>query len=290
MIFNNSNLGYADFSQDNASSFLFWHASTVTQYLFVGTSPKSLVSELSQVSGRMRKLPDWISKGVVLGLQGGQDKVVHNYNILKENGVPIAAVWMQDWVGTKEFPEGVRLMWNWQLNKEFYPNWSQMIADWNQDGVKAMIYINPYFANLTDASIRRNLFIEGDLNGYFIKDKKTGKTYIMKSVSIEFAMLDPTNPSAVTWMKSIIKDNLIGEAQAWGWMHDFGEYMPASAEEIFLYSGEDPVVIHNKYPELWARMNREAENESKIKDQAVAFMRSGGTTSPGVCDLYWMGD
>ena len=41
-----------------------------------------------------------------------------NYNILKENGVPISAVWMQDWVGTKEFPEGVRLMWNWVLNKE----------------------------------------------------------------------------------------------------------------------------------------------------------------------------
>ena len=85
-----------------------------------------------------------------------------NYNILKENGVPISAVWMQDWVGTKEFPEGVRLMWNWVLNKEFYPFWGSMIDTWNADGVKAMIYINPYFANLTDASITRNLFLEGD--------------------------------------------------------------------------------------------------------------------------------
>jgi len=202
--------------------------------------------------------------------------------------VPIAAVWMQDWVGTKEFPEGVRLMWNWKLNREFYPNWDGMIANWTADGVKAMIYINPYFANLTDASITRNLFLEGDAFGYFIKGKD-GKTHMMKSVSIEFAMLDPTNPNAVAWMKSIIKDNLLGEGKAWGWMHDFGEYMSMSSD-IVLYSGEDPLKIHNLYPEMWARMNREAEIEAGKGDTTVAFMRSGGTTSPGVCDLYWMGD
>jgi sulfoquinovosidase len=136
--------------------------------------------------------------------------VVQKYNILKENQVPIAAVWMQDWVGTKEFPEGVRLMWNWKLNREFYPNWDEMIANWTQDGTKAMIYINPYFANLTDASITRNLFLEGDALGYFIKNKQN-TTYLIKSVSIEFAMIDLTNPNARIWMKSIIKDNLIAE-------------------------------------------------------------------------------
>jgi sulfoquinovosidase len=49
---------------------------------------------------------------------------------------------------------------------------------------------------------------------------------MIKSVSIEFAMIDPTNPEARIWMKNIIKDNLIGEGKAFGWMHDFGEYTP----------------------------------------------------------------
>ncbi len=31
------------------------------------------------------------------------------------------AIWMQDWVGTYEFDEGVRLLWNWQLNRHNYP-------------------------------------------------------------------------------------------------------------------------------------------------------------------------
>ena len=74
-------------------------------------------------------------------------------------------------------------------------------------------------------------------------------------------------------------------------MHDFGEYMPiTSTNEIVLYSGEDSMVIHNKYPEMWARLNREAESEAGKADTTVAFMRSGGTMSPGVCDLAWMGD
>jgi hypothetical protein len=32
---------------------------------------------------------------------------------------------------------------------------------------------------------------------------------MIKSVSIEFAMIDLTNPSARIWMKSIIKDNMV---------------------------------------------------------------------------------
>lgn len=49
---------------------------------------------------------------------------------------------------------------------------------------------------------------------------------MIKSVSIEFAMVDLTNPYARQWIKSIIKDNLIGEGKAFGWMLDFGEYTP----------------------------------------------------------------
>ena len=46
-----------------------------------------------------------------------------------------------------------------------------MISDWKNDGVRPMIYINPYFANLTGHSeIRNNYFEEGDKNGYFVKN------------------------------------------------------------------------------------------------------------------------
>ena len=49
------------------------------------------------------------------------------------------------------------------MNKEYYPSWDSMIEDWKEEGVKPMVYMNPYFANLTgNPDIRRNLFKEAD--------------------------------------------------------------------------------------------------------------------------------
>lgn len=58
-------------------------------------------------------------------------------------------------------------------------------------------------------------------------------------------MLDFTNPAAVSWIKAIIKDNLITEGRAWGWMQDFGEYSPF---DLQTFSKEDATVFHNEYP------------------------------------------
>ena len=40
-----------------------------------------------------------------------------------------------------------------------------------------------------------------------------------------------------------------------GWMADFGESLPLDAA---LYSGEDPSVVHSKYPDMWAELNQKA--------------------------------
>jgi alpha-glucosidase (family GH31 glycosyl hydrolase) len=73
------------------------------------------------------------------------------------------SVWLQNWVGTYSFPEGVRLLWNWQLNRNQYPDWDKMVSDWAADGVRPMVYMNPYLANLTGhQDIRTNLFMEAD--------------------------------------------------------------------------------------------------------------------------------
>lgn len=161
-----------------------------------------------------------------------------------------------------------------------------MVSSFKADGVKPMIYINPYFANLNDASISRNLFKEGEQFGYFIKNS-TGLPYLIKSVSIEFAMIDLTNPKARNWMKNIIKDNLITEASASGWMLDFGEYTPF---DVALHNKENPYQYHNRFPYEWAKLNREVEDEVDNGDQLVAFMRAGSTQSPTYTDLFWMGD
>lgn len=78
---------------------------------------------------------------------------------MKSLGLPIAGMWMQDWVGEYEFPEGTRLLWNWQLNESWYYDWNGLCDEWAQDGVKPLVYINPYIADLSSfegADIRQN--------------------------------------------------------------------------------------------------------------------------------------
>lgn len=211
---------------------------------------------------------------------------------MKSQGIPIKAVWLQDWVGTYHFPEGVRLLWNWSLNRNHYPKWDEMVDGWEKDGVRPMVYMNPYFANLTgNAQIAENLFKDADSKGFFLKtdtEHDNSTSYLIQSLSIKFAMVDFSNPNAAKWAKDVIKNNMIKTARSVGWMADFAEYTPMDVK----YSGfkGSPLTYHNRYPFEWAKANKEAIAEAHKEDEVVYFMRAGSTMSPGQTSLFWMGD
>lgn len=47
-----------------------------------------------------------------------------------------------------------------------------MVSDWKDDGVRPMVYMNPYFADLSsfNVTLRRDLFKEGVEGDYFVKN------------------------------------------------------------------------------------------------------------------------
>jgi alpha-glucosidase len=98
-------------------------------------------------------------------------------------------------------------------------------------------------------------------------------------------MIDLSNPAARNWIKDVIRANVIG-AGASGWMADYGEALPYDAA---LQSGEPAASYHNRYPEEWARLNREVIKEAG-GDQMVFFSRSGYRHSPAHTTLFWLGD
>jgi len=163
-----------------------------------------------------------------------------------------------------------------------------MTAYLKDKGIKLLTYINPFFANVTNLPHRLNYFEIGDKQGYFIKDTNN-KTFLAKSLSIEFATLDLTNQKARDWIKSIIKDNLIEEANSSGYMADFGEYLPLYG--INIYDGSSPDWYHNHYPIEWSKINYEILNEQKNSEtDLLYFMRSGFSTSTRYASLFWQGD
>ncbi len=253
-----------------------------------GETPAELIEQYTEYSGRMRPLPGWILSGAVVGVQGGTDRVREVYRDLEAVDTPVAAFWLQDWVGQRTTNFGTQLWWNWELDEDHYPGWQRLVADLRREDVRVMTYVSPFLADLSKRRTgdgRNNLFAEGEERGYLVEDR-SGEPYMVEISDFSAAMVDLTNPEARAWIKSVIKDNMI-EGGVSGWMADFGEGLPYDAG---LSSGADPKSYHNRYAEEWAEVNREAIREAGRGDDIVFFNRSGYTRSPRFSTLFWLGD
>jgi len=255
--------------------------------ILAGDTPAELIEQYTEYSGRMRPLPEWILSGAVVGLQGGTDRVLRILDELKAFDTPVAAIWLQDWVGQRKTSFGTQLWWNWELDRDHYPDWGSLRESLEERNIRLMTYINPFICDdvAQKKNHRRNLFEEAARNGYLVKNQR-GKPYKITISSFSAVLVDLTNPEARTWIKDIIKEELIGNGSS-GWMADFGEGLPYDA---VLFSGADPRSYHDRYAEEWARVNREAIDEAGRGDDIVFFNRSGYTESPRYSTLFWVGD
>ncbi len=241
---------------------------------FTGLSKK-----LSNFLGHQNILPDWLYDGTIIAVQGGTDKIEEKIRISNQYDIKVCGVWSQDWCGCRKTAFGYQVMWNWEWDKELYPNLDQKIKEWNQKGIKFLGYINPFIA------VEKDLYKVASERGYCVKNK-SGEDYMVTITTFPAAMVDFTNPDAYEWYKNIIKNNMIGLGMA-GWMADFGEYLPV---DCVLYSGEDPEKMHNTWPSLWAKMNHEAIYETKKESEVFFFTRSGFTDTIKYSSMMWTGD
>ena len=166
----------------------------------------------------------------------------------------VSAVWIQDWEGRRITSFGKRLQWDWRWDERSYPGLDKVIAA--DPGTRWMGYINPY---LVEGGV---LFNEACSNGYFVK-RPDGGDYLFDFGEYDCGVVDLTLPAAFEWYKNVIKTNLIGLGFR-GWMADFGEYLPA---DCVCYGGSG-MEMHNKWPLLWAKCNREAVEESALAVRA----------------------
>ena len=255
--------------------------------ILAGDNPAELIEEYTAYAGRMRQLPEWIASGAVVALQGGTEKALRISDELEALDVPVAAIWLQDWVGQRKTSFGTQLWWNWELDRDHYPDWDSLRKSLQERDIRLMTYINPSLCDdvAQKKNYRRNLFEEAARKGYLVKDHE-GEPYKTTVSSFSAALVDLTNQEARTWIKDIIKEELIGNGAS-GWMADFGEGLPYDA---VLFSGADPKRYHDRYAEEWARVNREAIEEAGRGDDIVFFNRSGYTKSPRYSTLFWVGD
>jgi sulfoquinovosidase len=60
-----------------------WHTNEMNLRIVTGKTLKNVINGITKIVGRMKALPEWTQKGAVVGLQGGQTKVMGDYNFLK---------------------------------------------------------------------------------------------------------------------------------------------------------------------------------------------------------------
>ena len=269
--------GLADFSGDNELRFAF-DACPKSLTLQVGKSFRELSALLAARIPNRQYLPAWCHEGMILGIQGGTQTVLDKCFAMLDAGAKVSAVWCQDWSGEKRTVMGKQVNWNWEVDEALYPGLRGAIRRLSERGVRFLAYINPYLVK--DGPLYNSCREKG-----WLITRQDGSVYHIKSTTFDAGMLDLTHPEAVRYIKETLIGKNMLDLGISGWMADFGEYLPV---DCVLHDG-DPAVLHNAWPVLWAKINREAIEE-RGAEEAFFFTRSGYLGIQSYAPILWNGD
>lgn len=276
-----------DLRPDDRMIWEVW-SSTADFSLAAAATPADAVAIQSAWAGAAEPPPAWTRTGLIAGIQGGTDEVREKVATLQAADVPLAAVWLQDWVGRRTTDFGERLQWNWSLDDEQYPGWDQLVADLEAQGIRVLTYVNPSLSvdSGAAASARggRDLYAEAAAAGYLALDED-GAVLDIDQHGFTAAMVDLSDADAREWMAQVIADEVAG-AGASGWMADFAEGPPPDA----VLAGGSGADWRVRWPVLWQDVNRRALEIAGLEADGFVWHRSGGTRSAGAADALWLGD
>lgn len=238
-----------------------------------GSTPMEVLRQLGDQVGRPQPPPDW-AYGTWMCMQGGQERVREQVQVLEAAGIEASVLWVQDWTGRRANPGGgYGVQYRWTPDtEELYPDIGQLFAELRSDGYHVVGYVNPF----VDPAL--NHWAEMEQGGMLPLDE-AGEVYTFFGPRGEMTTADLSNPDTRAY--------IIGHLQAAvdlgldGWMADFAEWLPVDAE---VFEGE-AAEVHNTYPELWQSLSREV-----LGSEGLYFARSGWTGVQGQAMVHWVGD
>ena len=268
-----------DFTDAGHHRIEVWQA-CVSLRFFQHETLAGLVGTMSQHFGRQPQLPDWAIGGAIIGLKDGA-RSFERLEAIIAAGADVAALWCEDWVGIRQTSFGRRLFWDWSANAQRYPGLAQQIANLASRGIRFLGYVNPYLA------IDGAQFAEAAQAGFLALHHDRDTPYLIDFGEFDCGVVDFTNPAACDWFAERIIGKEMLDFGLSGWMADFGEYLPV---DLRLSDGSDPMLMHNLWPVLWARVNASAIAQRGKTGDAVFFMRAGFSGVQQYCPLLWAGD
>ncbi|CAG0879776.1 unnamed protein product [Cyprideis torosa] len=251
------------------------------------TSPEGSIKEAlkgfwaESASQKWRQgIPEWVSDGLIISVQRGTEEMLRIANLCVDNGIPVAAMWIQDWSGRVVTSLGSRVFWNWRWNSTWYSELDTVIPQLQEElGIRVTAYINPYLNTLGD------VYSEAESLEFLLKDS-SGNPYLQDHGGFTAGTVDLLNPQAKEWYKDLIKVEMM-ELGLSGWMADFGEYTPIDASTAVAEGRR----YHQLFPSLWAEANGEVLLETGTENDILIWMRSGLQAGGAALQpTLWTGD
>lgn len=248
----------------------------ILSYYFIGGNDnKEVLDHYTALTGRPPLLPAW-SYGLWLTTSFTtkyDEKTVMSFiDGMLERKIPLSVFhfdccWMKP-------SEWCNFVWD----PDVFPNPERLLRKIHNKGIKVCVWINPYIAQ------KSRLFDEGMKNGYFIK-RTNGDVWQWDKWQAGMAIVDFTNPDAVSWYQGYLKELLRQGVDVF--KTDFGERIPI--EEVKFFDGSDPKKMHNYYTLLYNKVVTEAIADVKGKKEALVFARSA-TVGSQCYPVHWGGD
>jgi alpha-glucosidase len=239
-----------------------------------------LVGKLSDHFGRQPELPDWAISGAIVGLKDGA-RSFDRLDAILDAGAAVTGLWCEDWVGIRQTSFGRRLFWDWRWNPDRYPDLPDRMAALAERGIRFLGYVNPYLA------VDGAQFREAAAGGHLALRRERDEPYLVDFGEFDCGVVDFTRAETRDWFAERIVGREMLDFGLSGWMADFGEYLPT---DLRLHDGSDPMLLHNRWPVLWAEVNARAVASRGRTGDALFFMRAGFSGVQAHCPLLWAGD
>jgi alpha-D-xyloside xylohydrolase len=242
-----------------------WQVSVAANGLDYVVAPGGDVHRLTAATGRHRVPPAWAA-GTQLDRAvrypsdnptAYEAQVRDDLRQIDRTGLPLDAYRIEGW--------------------EFFSRDTlrELIAELKRRGIRPILYFRAFVGMDEIGTDDPADFDEAVSKGYVAKTP-TGQPYIFVSnFQAPAALIDFSNPEAVTWWHGRIREAL--ELGATGFMQDFGEQ---TQSDMVFHDGSTGAEMHNRYPLLFHRATR-AFLDAVGRDDVVFYTRAGYSGVPG---------
>lgn len=239
-------------------------AAAQLDYSVYSGTPMHSLPALSAVTGRHRPPPDWVL-GVLLDRSTiAFTQTAAQYALqVREDLAQIDALGIR--------ASGYRIEGWFKLAAA---ERAELIGEFKRRGLKVMTYFRPFAAIDGAGTEDPAVFTEALQQGYFTRNA-FGLPYLFAGNFLgPTGLIDFTRPDAREWWKQRIKAAL--DEGADGFMQDFGEQVMSDMQ---FADGRSGALLHNRYPQLFHRLTREAIDEWRLaqpgRDDIWYYTRAG---------------